>query len=268
MSKLSSQHFKPSIHNVYHQSVTKGSEKRHTRGTADMTAMNGDINGAAAPLSWTEFCEQHAALAAEDFARSFHLYVQDHQAYNSPSSCQEFAEKFVEYFMEHFEAQTVFRTPQGSPTKSPKKRPQLTTRSHTFDTATGGGGAGTSESGGAFGGVDLDDGDDDKTAKSFFRRFSFRGIKSTVNRPFRQLFKQHSDEMEFSGKFKLRNEKNDKAKMTKMLVECRKEGIVHQLIGEDYNGLTQWEKCRLVLIKTTGGYMLEFYTPPKVSTHM
>lgn len=26
----------------------------------------------------------------------------------------------------------------------------------------------------------------------------------------------------------------------------------------------QWRKCRLCLVKTAGGYLLEFYSPPKV----
>ena len=50
-----------------------------------------------------------------------------------------------------------------------------------------------------------------------------------------------------------------------MFVECLREGVVNQLIGEDSQGRTRWEKCRLVLMKATGGHMLEFYTPPKVT---
>ncbi len=248
-----------------------------------MTAVNGDINGAGALLTWTEFCEHHAAVAADDFAHSFRIYIQEHSAYNYPNACQEFAEKYVEYFLEHFESQTILKhivagvsTPYNSPKKSPKMRaPILATRSHTFDspiTHTSG------LEGGAFGGMDLDplrDYTHDpnlKQNKSFFRKFSFRGVKSTINRPFRQLFKQHSDDVELSPSYsdsrgpKFKLWQGDRGRMTKMLVECKKEGLVHQLIGEDYNGLTKWEKCRLVLIKTTGGFMLEFYTPPKVST--
>ena len=253
-----------------------------------MSLVNGDLNGStASSQTWSEFCEQQAAGAAEAFAREFRLYVADHPTYNRPSACQDFAAKFCDYFLEHFEALTVLKhltsdgggTPHGSPTKSPKKRPPtLGVRSSTFD----------SSEQGAVGGVDLmmgphGEGSDlsptSPKHKSFFRRFSFRGIRSTltVNRPFRQLFKQHSDEVELAsptGSYSTDTSKKNrfsltrgeqKAKMTKMLVECRKEGIVQQLVGEDQHGQTKWEKCRLVLIKTTGGHMLEFYTPPKVS---
>jgi len=55
-----------------------------------------------------------------------------------------------------------------------------------------------------------------------------------------------------------------KAKLAKIFVECQKEGTIHCLSGENLDGSQKWEKCRLVLVKTVGGYMLEFYQPPKV----
>lgn len=55
-----------------------------------------------------------------------------------------------------------------------------------------------------------------------------------------------------------------KAKMTKMLVECRREGIVRQLAEGADAAQPRWDKCRLVLVRTTGGDLLEFYIPPKV----
>ncbi|KAL1453586.1 hypothetical protein WDU94_009917 [Cyamophila willieti] len=35
------------------------------------------------------------------------------------------------------------------------------------------------------------------------------------------------------------------------------------MVGENTDGTQKWEKCRLALVKTVGGYMLEFYSPPK-----
>lgn len=59
-----------------------------------------------------------------------------------------------------------------------------------------------------------------------------------------------------------------KTKLAKIVVECRKEGIVNYLTPEHVDvdqssGQQKWEKCRLALVKTGGGYMLEFYSPPK-----
>jgi hypothetical protein len=44
-----------------------------------------------------------------------------------------------------------------------------------------------------------------------------------------------------------------------------KEGIVNYLSVDNTNidGKQKWEKCRMALVKTTGGYMLEFYSPTK-----
>lgn len=90
--------------------------------------------------------------------------------------------------------------------------------------------------------------------KPFFRRLSFKGLKK--GKAFFQ--KQHSDDSELSG-----NSKNSKTKLAKIVVECRKEGPVNFLIPDSADQQQKWEKCRLVLVKTTGGYMLEFYLPPK-----
>ena len=72
--------------------------------------------------------------------------------------------------------------------------------------------------------------------------------------------KQHSDEQELSG------QRQNKTKLAKIVVECRKEGIVNYIPPETLDQPSaqhKWEKCKLVLVKTVGGYMLEFYSPPK-----
>ena len=56
--------------------------------------------------------------------------------------------------------------------------------------------------------------------------------------------------------------------MHKIVVECRKEGTVNNLTPESLDqptGTQKWEKCRLVLVKAVGGYMLEFYMPPRAA---
>lgn len=71
--------------------------------------------------------------------------------------------------------------------------------------------------------------------------------------------KQHSDEIELASS-------HSKTKLAKIVVECRKEGIVNYSTPESLDqpgGPPKWERCRLALVKAVGGYMLEFYSPPK-----
>lgn len=95
--------------------------------------------------------------------------------------------------------------------------------------------------------------------KPFFRRLSFKGLKKGKS----FFHKQQSDEVELSHS-EHRKDKHSKAKLSKIVVECRKEAIVNALMGENIEtGPQKWEKSRLALIKAIGGYMLEFYSPPK-----
>lgn len=125
--------------------------------------------------------------------------------------------------------------------------------------------------------------------RSFFRQFSIRGLRSNV----RQLFKQHSDELELSTNggacssdlsadgcpsrtnsarksatlslsSRVDCSRMGKARTTKMVVECQHEGVVRHLVSTADGSQQNWEKCRLVLVRTTGGFLLEFYIPPKV----
>lgn len=87
----------------------------------------------------------------------------------------------------------------------------------------------------------------------FIFRLSFKVLKKS-----KDLFhKQHSGEVDLA---------HNKTKLAKIVVECRKEGIVNYSTPESLDqpgGPPKWERCRLQLVKATGGYMLEFYSPPK-----
>lgn len=107
------------------------------------------------------------------------------------------------------------------------------------------------------------------THKPFFRRLSFKGLRKGKG-----FFHKHSDEVEFAeggagascSSSALSSSRQSKIKVAKIVVECRKEGFVQYLTPESMDptaGAPKWEKCRLALVKTVGGYMLEFYSPPK-----
>lgn len=80
--------------------------------------------------------------------------------------------------------------------------------------------------------------------------------------------KQHSDEVDFSGSGSARH---NKAKLSNIVVECRKTGEVVVLTPESLDQPSEsqkWEKCKLALVKTVGGYLLEFYSPPNAKKVM
>jgi len=98
--------------------------------------------------------------------------------------------------------------------------------------------------------------------RPFFRRFSFKGI--TRGKALNIFHKQGSDEVELSSSLSHKGEK--KGKTAKIVVECQKEGLVNFIAGDAaMDGNSNWEKCKLMLVKAAGGYMLEFFSPPKMS---
>lgn len=58
-------------------------------------------------LSWTEFCELHARVAAGDFARHFRAFLQENPHYSSDSAaafCRRFTDRFVRHFQSELQA--------------------------------------------------------------------------------------------------------------------------------------------------------------------
>lgn len=209
-------------------------------------------------LSWIDFCDRHAKAAATEFAKAFSSYI----GVNLPDGSRptvaykDFVCKFVDCFVEHFDIEYSrknllrSRIPNGNVLPpGPSNHNSLRTHSH--------------EEFSDYSEHEADSPSPKVHHKPFFRRLSFKGLRK--GKGFFQ--KQHSDEVELSSHAHdkhLKNEKHSKTKLAKIVVECRKEGIVNYLMGENMDGTQKWEKCRLALVKTVGGYMLEFYSPPKV----
>ncbi|XP_053691298.1 SH2B adapter protein 2 [Sabethes cyaneus] len=207
-----------------------------TTGSTGVTPTSGGASAALTAGSgsvWAEFCERHARAASADFARSCVNYVTNNlpESARHTVSHRDFMRRFIECFQEHFEHEFYRRRMQNK---------------------TGNGTAMVLEESDY-----SEDTDSPKTNhKPFFRRLSFKGLRKG-----KALFhKQHSDEVELSGS------RVNKTKLAKIVVECRKEGTVNYLTPESLDQPSnshKWEKCKLVLVKTVGGYMLEFYSPPK-----
>ncbi|XP_055694871.1 SH2B adapter protein 2 isoform X2 [Lutzomyia longipalpis] len=190
-------------------------------------------SGSGGNTCWTEFCERHARAAASDFAKSCVHYMVNNlpEAARTTVSHRDFMRKFIECFSDHFDTEFNRRRVHHK---------------------TGNGNATVLEESDY-----SEDTDSPKiTHKPFFRRLSFKGLRK--GKAF--FHKQNSDETEISSARQM------KTKLSKIVVECRKEGYVNYLTPESLDqpgGIHKWEKCRLALVKTVGGYMLEFYSPPK-----
>ncbi|XP_077278320.1 SH2B adapter-like protein Lnk isoform X2 [Temnothorax americanus] len=229
--------------------------------TTTATSSTATAASPEAATGWIEFCERHARASASEFAKAFCAYV----SLNLPESTRanlshrDFLRKFVESFCEHFESEYLRQSVRSLSLHDTRS---VISNERDVNLASQNTNAPVrASSHEEFSDYSEHDGEavSPKPAhKPFFRRLSFKGLKKGKS----FFHKQQSDEVELSYS-EHRKDKHSKAKLSKIVVECRKEGIVNSLMGENIDGTQKWEKSRLALIKAIGGYMLEFYSPPK-----
>ncbi|XP_014480390.1 PREDICTED: SH2B adapter protein 1 isoform X2 [Dinoponera quadriceps] len=241
-------------------STTAAAAAATTTATATTSAGTTAASPPESATGWIEFCERHARASASDFAKAFCAYV----SLNLPESARtnlshrDFLRKFVESFCEHFESEYLrhsVRSPPSHDGKSAAANDVNPANQNASNTPV------RASSHEEFSDYSEHEGEavsPKPVHKPFFRRLSFKGLKKGKG----FFHKQQSDEVELSHS-EHRKDKHSKAKLSKIVVECRKEGIVNSLMGENIDGTQKWEKSRLALIKAIGGYMLEFYSPPK-----
>lgn len=234
------------------------------------TVVNGEKAGEHAT---TDFCERHASSSAQNFVRDFLAFDRNTPTAGRSRDPYDYARKFTEFFLRHFDYEL--------------KRSSFSSESLTeVNNVTQPGRDGTNSADAGRTGVphngDTDDyADQDsspergvsparKNPKGILRRFSLRNIRKS------KLFKQGSDDVDGDPnhhsnnnhyrKNKHKHDKKDRLRTASSSddVCVKKEGIVHVLTGEDSRGKSRWERTRLVLLRASGGYLLEFYSPPKV----
>lgn len=260
-----------------------------------MAAHNGEHGGyfsSSRAVGWCEFCENQAITASEQFVRSF-LDFQRSQFTSTDSAPRDpvmYARKFVEYFLQLFERQikrTSYYLESQTQIKSTfqgndplfsglSNEHHNLSRESSFASQTS-----RSPANGNSNSPFVDDYSDNVTTvntsvtspdvkskhspkeKGFLRRFSFRKHKRSV--------KHNSENTDLTGnhrKFKnnQRSKGDGKSSHVKSEIqgEVKRESVVNVLTGEDSKGKSRWEKTKLVLKETTGGSLLEFYSPPKV----
>lgn len=214
-----------------------------------MACFNGEVASTFPGGRWEEFCKNRADNAAKTFSREFLQFVNDNPVYDVSGASYTFSKRFVEYFLECFN-QEVHKNglddilEPESPTEvfgpddwgsnihltgnfkhnSPEKK-------------------------------------DRENAFSFMRKL--RDVKD--------LFKRSVDESH-PAKITTPTEargtsSNDTEKHKTLTSTIRREAVMNYLMNLDQGVDTEdffWQKCRVVILKAPGGYMLEFYCPPKV----
>ena len=234
--------------------------------------------------SWTEFCETEAHKAAVIYAKNYRQFMAAAAAAAAANSTQtadisepmprdnptRFAQRFTEHFMEHFEAEIQhgfhvgsFQTVPNSEETDNAANAANTVNLQTNGVSNGSQGSinrsigrsssiptsSTEEihhSNHQEGPIPVQDRPFSVGGKDMGRKMSFRNVRNNFRRRF---WPQQEKERERE-KYNLR--------------DIVREGIINFLSGEDNQGRQRWDRTRLVLMKRNEGYVLDFYTPPKV----
>lgn len=227
-------------------------------------ACNGDIGATFQGGRWEEFCKDKATSAARTFSREFLQFVSFNPVYDTPGASSTFSKRFVEYFVEAFDHEVhktngIMHHDFGPPPDSPLEdfgedefgsNIHLTSNSKHQQAK--------------------------KAADSSFR-FNFSKKFRDVRGLFKRSASLHDDDPSAQKSATTPDQSRRKSSTAqptgteearnKSVSGLKREGIMNYLMNLDMGVNTEdffWQKCRVVLFKAPGGYMLEFYTPPKV----
>ncbi|XP_065683021.1 SH2B adapter protein 1 isoform X2 [Hydra vulgaris] len=179
---------------------------------------------------WEEFCEEAANYAAVEFARKSVSFVSLNPIYNNGAFFNKAPRKFIDTFYVKFEEE-LQRIAQDNEERCNQREIDALNKN---------------------------------TKRSLSMRMKKIFRKST---PLDKDLTKETENMT-SDKIQDKNFSNTKSTDKNFVVnDIIKDGYMHELAnieGRGDNGLT-WKKCRLVLSKAPGGYMLEIFVPPKAS---
>lgn len=216
--------------------------------SALMAFFNGEVGTNFQGGRWEEFCKDRAEVAAKQFANEFLQFLGDNPVFDVSGASTTFSKRFVEYFLQTFDNEVHKNGFMGfDPPESP---------------------------------TDLFGPDD--WGSSVHLTGNFRPIEKKTNessfkffgklKDVKGFFKRNvNEESPGSGKHaetkKAIEDKPTTSQETKQLTTTiKREGVMNFLMNLDSGVNTEdffWQKCRMVLFKAPGGYMLEFFTPPK-----
>ena len=205
--------------------------------------MNRDPNG----TRWEDFCRKHGENAARQFAREVKHFVDNNPVYDGLSSAHIFAKKFIECFNHTFSAELINATWADL---SDPESPGLLSNELNYPPS----GSNNQQVNGQ------DHGGKPRS------KFNFRQLfKRTNSATHVETALQHTNgSLHDHSRFRPPNLSLDQERPPN---EIKKDGILDYLVNLDSGADLEeffWQKCRVLLYKAPGGFMLEFYAPPKV----
>ena len=200
--------------------------------------------------SWEVVCDDFAKFAAVEFTSKCCQFVTDKSVDEVTSLFAKAGKRFIEKFRTEYEGE-LQRIMHSGRANAPKVHEDNLSREKPR----------------------TDDGESKSPKQSRVnRKFSLR-LKNIFKKHEKENIEPQIDDPEVGVLIDISPQKesppstgNDKTGSGHDII---KEGFVHELINIERQGDVEltWQKCRLVLARAPGGYMLEFYIPPKVSSY-
>lgn len=253
-----------------------------------MSTWNGStiVDGGTQPSTWTEFCETEAQKAAASFARSYHQYCADSLQSNVDDNIDihqdgtRFAQRFVEHFLEHFETEVRRGFNAGSASELqadgsqddsslPRRNLQTSSSMGRLPELNGENNGNVSPLSPRRGSLPNGDSTQSHSASTAsLDNHASRNKQHSLQRSREGLVSRKLSFRNFGSNLRnrFRRQPTEKEKAKYLPQDIVREGIVNFLAGEDTQGRQKWERSRLVLVKRNEGYMLDFYSPPKVGS--
>ncbi|XP_006813363.1 SH2B adapter protein 1-like [Saccoglossus kowalevskii] len=204
-------------------------------------------------VDWAELCEHHAQAAAAEFARHFRQFLTDNPEFDEPDAGNKFARRYVDHFLDHFEVEAhkgfnASGDRRGTNLNGGRQGGEMDFHHSHFQQETTSTQDQNNQSHSSHSKAEKTK-MPGSSKTQLTKKMSFKSMRETV----RSKFRKHSEDLNHGSKHTTRSKQ-----------DILKEGIVNQLIFPDpQHGKNKWEKSKLMLVKTDGGHMLEFYSPPK-----
>ncbi len=193
-------------------------------------------------IRWEDFCRKHGENAARQFAKEVKHFVDNNPVYDGISSANIFAKKFVECFNQTFTAELINAT--WNDFSDPESPGPFSTEANYPSSSQQANGQ-------------------DQAAKTR-SKFTFKHLFKRSNSASQVDLPPSNGNLQEPTKFRPSNLTLEQDRHSG---EIKKDGILDYLVNLDSGADLEdffWQKCRVLLYKAPGGFMLEFYAPPKV----